>query len=125
MTESDRIRLQHMLDAAREALSFAEGRTRVDLNHDRMLALSLTAEIQIIGEAASRVSPEIKQSVSSIPWGEIIGMRNRLIHVYTEINLDILWDTVRREPEPITVKRTASVTPRAVPGRVKTGAIAP
>jgi uncharacterized protein with HEPN domain len=41
------------------------------------------------------VSPEIRQAVSSIPWGDIIGMRNRLIHAYAEINLDILWDTVQ------------------------------
>ena len=104
MSESDRIRLQHMLDAAREALSFAAGRSRVDLNHDRMLALSLTAEIQIIGEAASRVSPEIRHSVSSIPWADIIGMRNRLIHAYAEINLDILWDTVRLALGPLIVE---------------------
>jgi uncharacterized protein with HEPN domain len=101
MSESDRIRIQHMLDAALEALSFADGRSRLDLNNDRRLALSLTAEIQIIGEAASRVSPEMRQSVSSIPWADIIGMRNRLIHAYAEINLDILWDTVRLALGPL------------------------
>ncbi len=94
MNESDCVRLQHMLDAGREALSFVEGRSRGDLDRDRMLVLSLIAEIQIIGEAAARVSPESRQAGSSIPWGELIGMRNRLIHGYADVNLNILWDTV-------------------------------
>src|SRR5215831_18158949 len=107
MNESDRIRLQHMLDAAREALSFAEGRSREDLKCDRMLSLSLVAEIQIIGDAASRLSPELRQSAAGIPWGEIIGMRNRLIHAYAEINLDILWDTVQLALGPLILELEA------------------
>ena len=67
MNESDRIRFQHMLDAAREALSFIEGRSRGDLVSDRMLVLSLIAEIQIIGEAATKISPECKRAILSIP----------------------------------------------------------
>jgi uncharacterized protein with HEPN domain len=95
MNENDRIRLQHMLDAAQEALSFIKGKSRGDLDRDRMLASSLIpemliAEIQIVGEATARVSSEARQASSSIPWGEIVGMRNRLIHGYADINLDIL-----------------------------------
>jgi len=60
-----------------------------------MLALSLIGEILIIGEAATRVSPETRRSAVSIPWADMIGMRNRLIHGYAEINFDILWDTVK------------------------------
>ena len=66
-----------MLDAAREALSFAEGRSRADLARDRMLALSLIGEIPIIGEAATKVSPDLRRSVTSIRWGDVIGMRRR------------------------------------------------
>ena len=94
MNESDRIRLQHMLDAGREAMSFIRGRNREDLGSDRMLALSLIAEIQIIGEAAARVSAESRQAAPEVPWGELIGMRNRLVHGYSDINFDILWNTV-------------------------------
>jgi len=94
MNDSDRIRLQHMLEAAREAVSFIEGVNRDDLTHDRKLVLSLVKEIEIIGEAAARVSPEVQQSIPSIPWAKIVGMRNRLIHGYADIDLDILWDTV-------------------------------
>lgn len=61
MRRDDQIRLRHMLDAAQEALSFAQGRTRADLNQNRMLVLSLIKSIEIIGEAASRVSEETHQ----------------------------------------------------------------
>jgi len=54
--KDDRVRLQHMLDAVNEALTFTEGRVRADLDHDRMLVLSLIRELEIIGEAASKVS---------------------------------------------------------------------
>ncbi len=82
-----------MLDAAKEALSFASGKTRTDLETNRMLVLSLVKDIEIIGEAASRVSEEFKASYPQIPWQEIIGMRNRLIHVYFDVDLDVLWST--------------------------------
>ena len=85
-----------MLDAAKEALSFASGKTRTDLETNRMLVLSLVKDIEIIGEAASRISEEFKASYPQIPWQEIIGMRNRLIHVYFDVDLDVLWSTVTK-----------------------------
>ena len=94
MRRDDRIRLQHMLDAAREALSFAEGHIREDLNSDRKLALSLVKCIEIVGEAASRISQETQQEAPQTPWPDIISMRNRLIHAYFDIDLDRVWDTV-------------------------------
>ena len=57
MSESDVIRVRHMLDAAREALSFFEGRTKEDLESNRMLALAIVKELEIIGEGASKVPP--------------------------------------------------------------------
>jgi uncharacterized protein with HEPN domain len=68
MNDSDRLRLQHMLDASREAVSFIQGRTSEDLTRDRMLLLSLVKEIEIVGEAASRVSAEYKAAATGIPW---------------------------------------------------------
>jgi uncharacterized protein with HEPN domain len=57
MRKDDRIRLQHMLDAANEALTFIQGKNRADLDIDRMLVLSLIRELEIIGEAASKFPP--------------------------------------------------------------------
>ena len=94
MNESDIIRLRHMLDAAREALSFIVGRSPEDLSRDRMLLLALVKEIEIIGEAASRISDESRKSLTQIPWPKIIAMRNRLIHAYADVDLSIVWDTL-------------------------------
>jgi uncharacterized protein with HEPN domain len=90
----DSSRLHHMLDAATEAITFASARQRNDLDKDRMLTLSLVKEIEIIGEAASNISPECRDRYAEIPWVEIIGMRNRLIHAYFEVDLDIVWQVV-------------------------------
>ena len=94
MNESDIIRLRHMLDAAREALSFIAGRSTEDLSRDRMLLLALVKEIEIIGEAASRISDESRKALPRIPWPKIIAMRNRLIHAYADVDLSIVWDTL-------------------------------
>ncbi len=94
MCDPDTIRLRHMLDAAREAMAFAHGKTREDMRLDRLLALALTKDIEIIGEAANSVSPEKRASLPGIPWADIVGMRNRLIHAYFEVDLDMVWDVV-------------------------------
>jgi uncharacterized protein with HEPN domain len=83
-----------MLDAAREAVSFAAGRSRADLDSNRMLNLSLVRLIEIIGEAAARVSPEGQERYPQIAWPEIVGMRHRLAHGYDAIDLDIVWEVV-------------------------------
>jgi uncharacterized protein with HEPN domain len=83
-----------MLDAANDAVRFVQERRREDLAEDRMLALSLVKSIEIIGEAASRVSAEVQAGHTAIPWSDIVGMRNRLIHAYYDIDLDRVWDTV-------------------------------
>ena len=97
MLKDDRIRLQHMLDAANEALTFIQGKIRADLDSDRMLVLSLTRELEIIGEAASKISAETRSQNTSIPWQDISGMRNRLIHAYFDIDLNTIWTTVSRD----------------------------
>ncbi len=97
MSKDDVIRLRHMLDAAREAVSFARGRTRNDLNTDRQLVLSLVKDIEIVGEAASKITEPTQMETPQIPWQEIIAMRNRLVHGYFDINLNIVWQTVQKD----------------------------
>ena len=88
-----------MLDAAREAAQFVAGRGRADLDRDRMLAL--VKEIEIIGEAASKISGETRKRCAEVPWASITGMRNRLIHGYFSIDLDIVWQTATAELPPL------------------------
>ena len=97
MRKDDEVRLRHMHDAAREALSFARERTRGDLDNDRQLVLALLKEIEIVGEAASRVTEPTRRSLPRMPWDRIVGMRNRLVHAYFDINLDIVWKTVQED----------------------------
>ena len=97
MDARDRIRIRHMLDAAKEALSFVRGQNRAALDWDRKLMLSLVLEVEIIGEAASQVSPATRKKHPTIPWQDIIAMRHRLIHAYFDVDLDILWDTIRKD----------------------------
>lgn len=92
--KDDEIRLRHMLDAAQEAIGFAHGLQRRDLDRDRKLVLALVKDIEIIGEAAYRVSEETRYRLPDLPWEDIVGMRHRLVHAYYDINLDILWKTV-------------------------------
>lgn len=94
LPKADRIRLTHMLDAAREAIGYAEGRARADMETDTMRARALAKCLEIVGEAASRVSLETRERASDIPWAQIAGMRNRLIHAYFDIDLDEVWRTV-------------------------------
>ena len=86
-----------MLEAAQEALEFAQGATREELESNRMLAHALVACLGIVGEAARQVSQETRQQYPSVPWQDIVGMRNRLVHEYFDINNDVVWQTVKIE----------------------------
>lgn len=101
MRRDDRIRLQHMLDAAHEALDFAQGGNREDLDQDRLLVLGLVKAIEIIGEAAYQTSEAARARLPAIAWEDVIGMRHRLVHAYFDINLDILWRTVQDDLPPL------------------------
>jgi len=94
MQSDEIIRIRHMLDAARNAMTFAEGKSRADLDTDPMLMFALIRAVEVIGEAASKISRNSQQRFSEIPWPRIIGIRHRLIHGYDDINLDILWETI-------------------------------
>ena len=85
------------MDYAQKAVSLARGRKRSDLDNDLMFNLALTRLIEIIGEAANRVPEPFQEAHSEIPWMPIIGMRNRLIHGYDEVDLDFLWNVVRND----------------------------
>jgi len=101
MNADDLIRLQHMRDAAHAALSFAEGRTRKDLDTNLQLVLALVKAVEIIGEAAARITDDGQQEHPEIPWAQIIGMRNILVHAYFDIDYDQLWETVQRDLMPL------------------------
>src|SRR5438552_3141869 len=90
----DRVRLQHMLDASRQAIGFVRGRSRSDLDADLQLTLALTRLVEIVGEAAKNVSDQERQRHPDVPWRAIAGTRDRLAHAYFDVDLDQLWQIV-------------------------------
>jgi uncharacterized protein with HEPN domain len=97
MRPEDSIRLRHMIEAAEATQHFIAGRNRADLDTDQMLLFALVHAVTVIGEAASKIAPESRATLPSVPWNAIISMRNRLIHAYSDIDHDILWKTVGEE----------------------------
>jgi uncharacterized protein with HEPN domain len=97
-----------MLECTDEVLSFINGRDRADLDGDRMLMHAITRCVELIGEAASRVSPDAQGALPDVPWQDIVGMRNRLIHIYFDVDLDVVWSTVTKDiPQLATLLRRA------------------
>ena len=94
LLDSDKIRIQHMIEAATEALEYAHGRSSDELRQERPLQHLLVRDLEILGEAASRVSVELRTSHPEIPWRDMVAMRNRLIHAYFDTDLDIVLRTV-------------------------------
>lgn len=102
MPVSDAVRVRHILDAARQATAFVQGRSRRDLDTDPMLSLSLVRLLEIIGEAARGISGPFRETRPEVAWNKMAGMRDRLIHAYFDVNLDIVWETVTQDlPELI------------------------
>jgi len=86
-----------MLEHAREAMQLVVGRNRSDLDTDRVLSLALVRLLEIVGEAAARVSSETRARHPAIPWSEIVSLRNRLIHGYDAVDMDVLWSIVNTD----------------------------
>jgi uncharacterized protein with HEPN domain len=86
-----------MIDAADALAQFIDGRSVDDLDRDRMLLFAVVRAVEIVGEAASKTSAETQAQLPDVPWSSIVGMRNRLIHGYFDINTEILWKTATVE----------------------------
>lgn len=97
MRPEDQDRWGHMIESAEDVLQFMAGRSRQDLDQDRMLRYAVVRAIEIIGEAASKITTETRASHADLPWAAMIGMRNRLVHAYFDIDTDILWVAASQE----------------------------
>ena len=107
MEETDRIRLRHMIEAAQAVGAFIASRRRSDLDTDLMLLFALVRALEIIGEAASKVSEVTRASLPRIPWRPIIGMRNRVVHAYFDVDRDIVWKAATDEVPALLAMLTA------------------
>jgi uncharacterized protein with HEPN domain len=130
----DRIYLGHMLGAIARIRQYVGRTRRPGFLRNALLQDAVIRNIEIVGEAAGRLSAELTAAHAGIPWREIVGMRHRLIHGYLEVNLDTVWEVVERdlpaleaslraivEPSPAGTKPPARkrASPRRAPLRAK------
>lgn len=101
MQRRDADRIAHMREAAEKAVRLAGAHDRSDLETDEVLRLAMTKLVEIVGEAAKQVSDDARLEHSHVPWSAAARMRDRLVHHYFDINLDVLWRTVTEELPPL------------------------
>ncbi len=101
MPPPDSVRLRHMVEAIEAGMQFAKRRSRADLDTDPMLMYALVRAIEVVGEAASKVSEATRATMPGVPWRDLVGMRNRVVHAYFDINRDILWTTATEALPPL------------------------
>jgi uncharacterized protein with HEPN domain len=94
MENKDRVRLRHIIDSCNAIQKYMEGRKRADLSSNRMLMAAVIRELEIIGEAVTVLSSDFKLRHNHMPWKDMSGMRNRLIHAYFNVNPDVVWKTI-------------------------------
>jgi uncharacterized protein with HEPN domain len=97
---SDEIRLKHILDAINFIETFSTGKSKDDLYNNFMYRFSIERQLEIIGEAANNLSPQLLQKHSDIPWQQIISFRNFIVHEYFGLDLELVWDVVTNHIPP-------------------------
>ena len=97
MVEDNITRMHHIFDSCVEILNFTEKISELQFTKNRMLHLAIVHLLEIIGESANSITSEMHQKYPTVPWKSIIGMRNRLIHGYFDIDLKVVWQTVKKD----------------------------
>jgi uncharacterized protein with HEPN domain len=107
----DRVTLRQMLESTEKAIFLGETRSRLGLDEDWVTTLALVQLLQIVGEAARRVSEHLRQQHPEVPWAQIIGLRNRLIHGYDTVDLDRLWEVLTADLPELKANLTRILQP--------------
>ncbi len=111
--DRDPVYLSDILDSARRAHTYVEGVSRSEFLRDVKLQDSVVRRLEIVGEAAGRLSPEFRQEHPTVPWGRMTGMRNRMIHGYRDVDMELVWETVQRHIPPLILQLEALLPPEA------------
>lgn len=101
MPDRDAARINHMLEAAQKAIGLIAGRTQDELASDEVSTLATLRLLEILGEAAKAISDDVRQRYPDIPWRAIARTRDRLIHAYFDIDLDIVWNILTVDLPPL------------------------
>lgn len=107
----DEALLLDMLIAARKTQQFTTGMSRADFDANSMAQSAVVRELQVVGEAARLVSEATRTQNPAIPWAAIAGMRNRMIHEYFRLDLDVVWETIQQSV-PALIRDLEALVPR-------------
>jgi uncharacterized protein with HEPN domain len=116
MQPDDESLLVDMLVAAREAKQIATGFSEAEFKRNRVLQLALERLVQNIGEAAARLSPQARERLPHVPWHDVVGMRNRLVHDYTHVDVLRVWQVVQSDLDEL-IAAIVAITPPEGPPR--------
>ncbi len=101
MPHDDRMAIEQMFDTVQRIRSIVRGYTRESLEADDVRQLALLHLIQLLGESASRTSAAFRERNPELPWGQMIGMRNRIVHGYDHVDPDIVWRVATDDVEQL------------------------
>ncbi|HMO26137.1 MAG TPA: DUF86 domain-containing protein [Tepidisphaeraceae bacterium] len=101
MPPEDRVRVLHMIEAAETAIRAMRDKSLDDLRSDDVLSLAMVKALEIVGEAAWKVTPGTQAAIPQLPWDLIARMRHRLVHAYFDINLETVWRTIHEKLPPM------------------------
>ena len=93
--------LLDIMESARLALDYVKGKTRVEFFDDLQCQDAVIRRLEIMGEAARRISVKTHEDYPDLPWSDLIGMRNIMIHEYDAVDLHIVWETVHCDLSPL------------------------
>jgi uncharacterized protein with HEPN domain len=93
----DELYLQHILEAIERIETYTEGIERDAFRKDSMAQDAVIRQLEVLGEAASQLSDETRDQYGMVPWQDITGMRNKLIHGYFGVDVDVVWKTVQED----------------------------
>lgn len=115
MQKDDRIYIGHMLDTARKIAAKVQSIDRTAYDADENLRLALAHLIQVVGEAARRVSSEVQRTYAAVPWREITGMRHKIVHDYMDVDEDVVWTVATADIPPLIAQLAQIVPPDEEP----------
>jgi uncharacterized protein with HEPN domain len=108
MIKSDLAYIDHILDCIRKINKFSKGLTINEFQKNELVQDAVIRNIEIIGEASKKITSETKKNYPDIPWKEISGMRDKLIHDYLGVDIDVVWETIKKDI-PVLRKQTIKI----------------